>query len=89
MQELSSIYHYIIDSVQDHLGKTYMFSNSAGIWDRKEDMPTARDEIACGPVRGRVGGPVQEVVVVGGCADDPTAVVEIFNVNLGSWRTGE
>ena len=66
-----------------------MFSNSVGIWDRVDDMPTARDEIACGPVRGSVGGPVQEVVVVGGCADDLTAVVEIFNVNLGSWRTGE
>ena len=54
-----------------------------------EDMPTARDEVMCGPVKGRAGGPVEEVVVAGGCTGDPTAVVEIFNVKLESWRTGE
>ena len=54
-----------------------------------EDMPTARDEIACGPVKSQVGGPVEEVVIAGGCNGDPTSVVEIFNVKLESWRRGE
>ena len=72
-----------------HIGKTYVFRNSKRSWDRVDDIPTARDEIACGPVKGRDGSPVGEVVVAGGCADDPTSVVEIFNVKLGSWRTGE
>ena len=78
-----------VSSLKEHLGKTYVFRNGKGSWDRAEDMPTARDEIACGPVKGWVGGPLEEVVVAGGCADDPTSVVEIFNTKLGSWRTGE
>ena len=31
---------------------------------------------------------MEEVVVAGGCTGDPTAVVEIFNLKLESWRTG-
>ena len=40
-------------------------------------------------MKGRPGGPVEEVVVAGGCTGDPTAVVEIFNLKLESWRTGK
>ena len=74
---------------EDHLGNTYMFLNNKGSWDPVEAMPTARDEVACGPVRGNPGGPVEEVVVAGGCTGDPSSVVEIFNIKLESWRAGK
>lgn len=73
---------------KNHFGKTYIFRNSKGSWDRMEDMPTPRDEVMCGPVKAHTGGPVEEVVVAGGCTGDPTAVVEIFNLKFQSWRTG-
>lgn len=71
------------------LRNAYVFRNSKKSWDPVEDMPTARDEIACGTVRSDPKGVAEEVVVAGGCTSDPTSVVEIFNLRLESWRAAK
>ena len=74
-----------------HLRNTYVYRSGSIQWDSVEKMPTARDEVACGSVRGTPDGPAEEVVVAGGCTGKwfNPAIVEIFNVHLEVWRTSK
>ena len=52
-----------------------------------ESMPTARDDLMCGPVRSQPGGPVEKIVVAGGYGG--LATVEVYNVKENFWETAD
>ena len=65
--------------------KTYILKD--GVWEEKEKMPTARNDVKCGPVRSQVGGPVDKIVVSGLYGEVST--VEVYDVQKDSWERAD
>ena len=75
--------------------ESYFYYKDTREWVALPNLPTRRFSMACGLVSvvGIDGSEQLEVVVVGGYEDPDKFgrldVVEIFNIQEGSWRTGE
>ena len=70
--------------------KTFIYRLASNEWIQMADIRTARSRPACGPVRSKIGGPVEKVVVAGGWTSDrtsrPTSIVEIYDLNKNTWE---
>lgn len=73
--------------------ETYMYYRDTGEWVQLANLPTKRFAMGCGvvSVTGADGSEQLEAVVVGGFddLDDRLDVVEIFNIEDGTWRSAQ
>ena len=72
--------HNYNQSYYSNSNKTYIFRE--GEWRQAEDMPTARKNVLCGPVRSISGGPVQKVVAAGGISNLKLGHPDYFDINV-------
>ena len=74
------------DSKKDASNKTFIYRSASNEWVQMADMHKPRSEITCGPVRSRIGGPVEKVVVSGGRYLEPLSA-EMYNVKENTWES--
>ena len=65
-------------------GKSFLYHSDTMEWEQLPDIPTPRDNMACGMVHNSAGE--QEIISAGG---DYSDLVEIYNLQSGQWRTGQ